>query len=46
MAKVRPARAGKKNAAAAQVARGLPCLMLVLGSIVLLGLMFYLLMKG
>jgi hypothetical protein len=46
MAKLKPARKGAKGSGAAQMARGLPCLLLVIFGIILLGLLFYLVMKG
>jgi len=46
MAKPKPARHTKKSTQAAQLARGLPCLLIVIGGILFLGLLFYLILKG
>ena len=46
MAKLKPAGKRKSSAPGAQLARGLPCLFIVIGGIVLVGTLFYLILKG
>ena len=46
MAKLKPARPPQRGAKAAQIARGLPCLFLVIGGTLFLGILFYLILRG